>query len=144
MRELISRLTKGHAWAKLQDPCTEDLIERAENYVGFAFPKELKALLRETNGDHWFLLSAEEIIEHTKTNREIFPQFLDADEFEEKVDRFISFATNGCGDYYGYRVHENGETDTSAIYLWEHELFEIREVAKSIPELINKYYQGEI
>ena len=100
--------------------------------------------MRETNGDRNFLLSADEIISNTKNNREIFPEFLEAEEFEEKVNRFIFFATNGCGDYYCYRVLENGETDTTAIYIWEHELFEIREVAKDIAELITKYYNNEV
>ena len=115
--ELIKKLIEGHSWAKLQEPCPENEITKAEEYVGFTFPEELKALLRETNGDHWFLLSAEEIINHVKTNREIFPEYLEPDEFEEKANRFVFFATNGCGDYYCYRVLENGETDTTAIYI---------------------------
>ena len=28
--------------------------------------------------------------------------------------------------------------------IWEHELFEIREVAKDIAELITKYYNNEV
>ena len=143
-RELIENLIAGHNWAKLQEPCPENEITEAEGYVGFTFPEELKALLRETNGDHWFLLSAAEIINHVKSNREIFPEYLEPDEFEEKVNRFIPFATNGCGDYYCYRVLENGETDTTAIYIWEHELYEIREVAKDLVELITKYYNDEV
>ena len=63
---------------------------------------------------------------------------------KKKVNRNIYFATNGCGDYYCYRVLPNGETDTSAIYIWEHELFEIREVAKDLIDLIKKYYNDEI
>ena len=143
-RELIEKLIEGHSWAKLQAPCSEKDITKAEKFVGFSFPEELKALLRETNGDRNFLLSAEEIISNTKNNREIFPEFLEAEEYEEKVNRFVFFATNGCGDYYCYRVLANGETDASAIYIWEHELFEIREVAKDIAELITKYYNNEV
>lgn len=143
-RELIGKLIEGHNWAKLQKPCSEKEIRKAEEFVGFAFPEELKALLRETNGDHWFLLSAESIINHVKTNREIFPEYLEPDEFEEKVNRFVPFATNGCGDYYGYRILENGETDASVICIWEHECFEFREVAKDIVDLITKYYNNEI
>lgn len=143
-RELIEKLTAGHSWAKLQEPCSEDDILKAEKYVGFSFPEELKVLLRETDGDRWLLLSAEEIINNVKTNREIFPEYLEPQEFEEKINRYIFFATNGCGDYYCYRVLENGETDTSAIYIWEHELFEIREVAKDISDLITKYYNSEV
>lgn len=143
-RELLEKLTKEHSWAKLQEPCPEEEIIKAEEYVGFSFPEELKNLLRECNGDHWFLLSAEQIINNVKINREIFPEFFEAKEFEEKVNRFVFFATNGCGDYYCYRVLENGETDAAAIYLWEHELFEIREVATNLIDLITKYYNGEV
>ena len=143
-KELLEKLINGHSWAKIQNPCSEEDVSKAEKYVGFSFPNELKNLLRETDGDHWFLLSAEEIIKHTKTNREIFPEFLEKEEFEEKVNRYVYFATNGCGDYYCYRVLPNGETDDSSIYIWEHELFEIKEVAKDIFELITKYYNNEI
>ena len=139
-KELLEKLTAGNRWAKVQPPCPEEDIQKVEKYVGFPFPEELKALLRETNGDGWFLLSAERIQEHVKTNQEIYPEYLEPDEFEEKVNRFVYFATNGCGDYYGYRVLENGMTDDSAIYVWEHELFETREVAKDITDLITRYY----
>jgi len=143
-RELLEKLTASNQWAKVQGPCSEEELQKAEEYVSFAFPEELKALLREVNGDCWFLLSAESIMNHVKMNREIFPEYLDPDEFEEKVNRFVFFATNGCGDYYCYRVLANGQTDASAIYIWEHELFEIREVAKDLTELITKYYNDEV
>lgn len=143
-RELIGGLIAGNDWARLQQPCSEREIAKAEKYVGFAFPDDLKNLLRETNGDHWLLLSAEEIIEHVKTNRKILPEYLEPGEFEEKVNRYVYFASNGCGDYYCYRVLPNGETDASAVYIWEHELFEAREVAKDITDLIIKYYNGEV
>ena len=143
-RKLVESLIKDHRWAKLQDPCSEQDIEEAEKYVGFAFPAELKALLREANGDNWLLMSTEQIINRVKLNREILAEaFDDIDEFNEKVDRHIFFATNGCGDHYCYRILPNGEADTSAIYIWEHELFEIREVAKDIKDLIIKYYNNE-
>ena len=112
--------------------------------MGYDFPEELKALLRETNGDHWLLMSANEIVENVKRNREIMAEYFEADEFEEKVNRNIYFATNGCGDYYCFRVLADDTVDTTAIYIWEHELFEIREVAKDIPDLIAKYYNDEI
>jgi len=143
-RELIENLISGHNWAKLQDPCSEKDIVKAEKYVGFKFPEELKALLRETNGDHYLLLSADEIIKNVKMNREIMSEYFEENEFEEKVNRHIFFATNGCGDYYCYRILPNGNIDTSAIYIWEHELFEVRKVANNISELITKYYNSEI
>ena len=116
-RELLSEFIKNVDWAKLQDPCSEQELEKAEKVVGYPFPDELKALLRETNGDRWFLLSAKEIIENVERNRTILSECFEPDEFVEKVDLHIFFATNGCGDYYCYKVSQNGEVDTSAIYI---------------------------
>ena len=143
-RELINRWIEHHDWAKLQPPCPEEELQTAERYVGYAFPEELKALLREVNGDRWLLLSAKQIMEHVKSNRSIWPEYLEPEEFLEKADRHIFFATNGCGDYYCYRILPGGETDTSAIYLWEHETLEVKAVARDIPDLITKYYNNEV
>ena len=143
-RELISRWIEHHDWAKLQPPCSEEELQKAERYVGYAFPEELKELLRETNGDRWLLLSAKQIMEHVDSNRSVWPEYLEPEEFLEKVDRHIFFATNGCGDYYCYRILPNGVIDTSAIYLWEHENFEVQVVARDLPDLISKYYNNEI
>ena len=90
------------------------------------------------------MLSVKEIIENVERNRNIMAEYFEPDEFLEKVDRHIFFATNGCGDYYCYRILPNGETDTAAIYLWEHELFETHAVAENMTDLIVKYYGDEI
>ena len=144
-RELIDTLIRDHDWAKLQEPCPEQEITQAETYLGYPFPDELKSLLRETNGDRWFLLSTKDILKNTELNRTILAEcFDDSEEFQEKIDRHIFFATNGCGDYYGYRVLPNGETDSTAIYMWEHETFEHHIVASDIADLISKYYLDEV
>ncbi len=44
-RELIGKLIAGNNWAKLQEPCPENEIAMAEEYIDFTFPEELKALL---------------------------------------------------------------------------------------------------
>ena len=144
-RELIAGLIQGNNWAQLQPPCPDADIERAGKYVGYPFAEGLKALLRETNGDHWLLMSADELMENVKLNREILAEASeDEKELWEKVNRHIFFATNGCGDYYCYRVLPGGEVDTGAIYLWEHETFAHHAVAKDIPDLIGKYYHDEV
>lgn len=89
---------------------------------------------------------------NVKLNREIFLPIFEEDyskeEYQERVDRFIFFATNGCGDYYCYRVCPNGTADTSVIYIWEHENIGDRccwkPVANNIKELIVRYCNGEI
>ena len=118
-------------------------MAQAEAAVGYPFPEELKALLRETDGDHWLLWSAREIMENAK----LLPGFLDGcdtfEEYLEKVARHIFFAGNGCGDYYCYRVLPDGQVDSSQIYIWEHEIFEHHVVARDIPDLIRKYYRDQ-
>ncbi len=143
-KELLKDLIKDYSYARLCEPCSEKDIKKAEETVGFPFPEELKALLRETDGDHWFLLSANEIIENVRRNREILAEYLEPEEFTEKVDRHIFFATNGCGDYYCYRILPSGEPDTSEIFIWEHELLETRPVANDLKDAIIKYYNDEI
>lgn len=151
-RELIIDLTKENEWVDIQPPCPDSEIAKAQEVVGFPFPSELTALLRELNGDKWCILSAEEIIENVERNRNIFlPLFEDSfskEEYTDRVDRFIFFATNGCGDYYCYRVQPDGISDESTIYIWEHEdLGEPccwKPVASNMTEFITRYYQSEI
>lgn len=150
-RELIGDLAKENNWVKIQPPCPVEEIRRAEQVAGYPFPKELRELLQEANGDHYCLLSAQEIIENVERNREIlFPLFEEdysKEKYIELVDRFIFFATNGCGDYYCYRVTEDGIPDETAIYIWEHESLGEKcwkKVAGNMEEFISRYYKGEI
>ena len=54
-RELVLECSKGIEWVNVQPPCREGTIAEAEKVVGYAFPEELKKLLRELNGDGWLL-----------------------------------------------------------------------------------------
>ena len=84
-------------------------------------------------------------MENVRLNREILVNaFDDVEQFNEKVNHYIFFATNGCGDYYCYRVLPGGEVDSSAIYLWEHETYDCHIVANDLSDVIYKYYNDEI
>lgn len=142
-KELILEVSLGNEYVKIQPPCPESEIDRAEKAVGYPLPKELRALLRELNGDKWLLLSAEEIIEQVNLNKEMLSFY--EEEGIEGVDRLIFFATNGCGDYYCYRVGTDGVPEEGAIYIWEHEeMCYERKVAVNMSELITRYYNSEI
>lgn len=151
-KELIQELSRETADVKFQPPCSETELEFAERVVGYPFPEELKALLRETNGDGWCILSTRRIVENVAGNRAIFLPDFEADGrrelYFETVDRFLFFATNGCGDYYCYRARPDGTVDDTVIYLWEHEdLGEDccwRPVASSLTEFLTRYYTDEI
>ena len=142
-KELILELTKDNKFVKVQPPCSENDIENAEKAVGYHFPKELKALLRELNGDRYLFLSAKEIIEQAKLNREIQKEYSN-EEFAKELDKFIFFATNGCGDYYCYLADSDGVIDETAIYVWEHEEYCLKQAATDMTELITRYYNDEI
>ena len=150
-RELILKLSKDNELVKIQPPCPEKEIKRAENVVGYSFPRELTDFLREADGDRWLMMSAQEIIENIERNRKIYLPLFEEDyskkEYIDKVDRFIFFASNGCGDYYCYRVDQSGIADESTIYIWEHEYLGEKcwkPVASHMAELITRYYNSEI
>lgn len=50
-KELISELSRGNEYVKIQPPCPENEIERAEKAVGYPFPKELKDFVGYISGD---------------------------------------------------------------------------------------------
>jgi len=142
-RELVSELTKDNQWVKIQPPCSENAINNAEKAVGYSFPRELRVLLQEMNGDNFLLLSAEEIAEQARLNRAVKKEHSDED-FAKELDRFIFFAGNGCGDYYCYYADADGVIADDSIYIWEHEESCRKKVASNIEELIVRYYHDEI
>ena len=142
-KELISELAQENAWVKIQPPCSENDIVTAEKAVGYPFPKELRDLLLEMNGDQYLLLSIEGIVEQAKRNRETQEEYNDED-FAKELDKFIFFAGNGCGDYYCYHANADGVIDETSIYIWEHEEYCWKQVASNMAELITRYYHDEI
>ena len=134
-KELILELTQNNEYVKIQSPCTGEEIEKAEKAVGYPFPKELWELLYELDGDKYLLLSAKEIIAQAILNRETQEMYSD-EEFAKELDKFIFFATNGCGDYYCYHADSDGVIDENAIYIWEHEMFCWKQVAASMVNLL--------
>lgn len=151
-REWIAELAHDNPWVQIQPPCPESRIQDVEKVVGYPFPKELRELLLEMNGDHWLLMSAESILRNVELNREIFLPLFEEDftkeAYMDRVDRFIYFATNGCGDYYCYRVTPDGIPDETTIYIWEHEYLGDpccwKPVANNLREFITRYYHNEI
>lgn len=142
-KELILEVSKGNEYVKIQPPCPESEIDRVEKAFGYPLPKELRALLRELNGDKWLLLSTEEMIDQIRLNNEMLSFY--EEQGIEDMDRLIFFAGNGCGDYYCYLVGTDGAPDENSIYLWEHEEMRYdRKVAVNMTELITRYYNSEI
>ncbi len=142
-KELLLGLTQDNEYVKIQPPCSDNEIDNAEKIVGHSFPKELRELLGELNGDKYLLLSAKEIVKQAKLNKEIQEEYSN-EEFANELDKFIFFATNGCGDYYCYCADTDGILDETAIYIWQHEDYCYKQVAINMKELITRYYNNEI
>ena len=151
-RELVSQFTEENEWMSIQPPCPENEIAAAENAAGYSFPKELRDLLTEMNGDRWLLWSAREIAEKTNRIREgflpLFAEDFGMEAYRDRIERFLFFGGNGCGDYYCYRASEDGLIDEHSIYIWEHEdIGEAccwKKVTDSLAECITRYYRSEI
>lgn len=137
-KEILEEYAKENEWIKVQPPALMHEIERAQEYVGHPFPEDLVNLLLELNGDKWLIFSTEEIIETAFNTREYLSDCY------ENIQNHIFFAGNGCGDYYCYNVSGDGKVEDDKIYIWEHEENSCRIVAKSIEEMIHRYFHDEI
>lgn len=134
--ELIQKYMKENQWVRPQAPAGSAQIQEAEKALQCSFPKELKQLFSEMDGDRWLLFSIEQMIENNQIYRE--------DSDGKDAGRFLFFGTNGCGDNYGYRVLPDGAVDSSAVYRLDHETGEEIPVAADIYDLIRRYYNNEI
>lgn len=144
-RELLTSLFAENSYASLFPPCPEHEIRKAERLIGCTFPAELCALLRETNGDGWFLLSAKEMIENVSRNRLYLRSCFETEAaYQKAIDSYLFFATNGCGDYYCCRILPDKSVDPTVVYRWEHEDFCVYPVASGLVDAIKKYYGNEI
>ena len=118
---------------KPRPPVSETQIAEAEARLGTRFPKELRAMLHEMDGDCDFLLSLEEIIEYNEA--------MPSERFAGAKPLFV--ATDGAGGLYGYAA-KDGSAESSRLVFWDHETDEISDckgaATDSLYELIKQFY----
>lgn len=118
---------------KPRPPVSETQIAEAEARLGTRFPKELRAMLHEMDGDCDFLLSLEEIIEYNEA--------MASESFAGAKPLFV--ATDGAGGLYGY-VTKDGGAESSKLVFWDHETGEISDcegaAADYLYELMKQFY----
>ncbi len=135
--EIVKKYENERPYGKIELPADANKIKEVEKYFRSPLPTDLEKLLTELNGDGYLLFSAEKIEEENQMLTDVWSDtFLD-------ISKFLFFAENGCGDYYGYRKNENGNYGDE-IYLWEHETQESATIAASLLEFIEQYYEGKI
>ena len=139
--ELLKQYAVNIKGSKLQPAAKENEVRNAEEMLNILFPNELKELLFETNGDNFLFLSLNQIVKDNLDLRSINPEIIEPEIFN--FSEFLFFATNGCGDYYGYKI-DNNTIQSTSIYIFEHEEYTAKIVARDIAELIELYYQDQI
>jgi len=135
--ETVKKYENERPYGGIELPADEQTIKELEAYFKSVLPTELKNLLSELNGDGYLIFSAEKIVESNQLLTEVW-----SDTYPD-ISKFLFFAENGCGDYYGYLRDDSGYHGDK-IYLWEHETQESTLVATSLLEFIEQYYEGKI
>lgn len=139
--ELLKQYAVHLNSVKFHPSATASEVCEAEKRLNVLFPDELKALLFEVNGDNFLLWSLDQIVKDNMDLRSINPDIIGPELFN--FSEFLFIAENGCGGYYGYRI-DNGSIQSTSIYIFEHEEYTAKIVARDAAELIKLYYQDQI
>ena len=139
--ELLEQYGAKYIGFKIQTAVTKREICIAEKELNTTFPRELSELLLETNGDNYLLLSLNQIVKYNQDFRDLNPNIIKPSLFQ--FNEYLFIATNGCGDYYGYKI-KDGSIQSTNIIIFEHEEYKSRIVAKNLAELIEYYYKNQI
>lgn len=139
--DLLKQYTSHLDTVKFHPATTDGEIGEAEKRLNILFPNELKNLLFEINGDNFLLWSLDQMIKENLDLRSMNPKIVEPELFD--FSNFLFFATNGCGDYYGYKV-ENGKILSTSIFIFDHEEYVARFVAANVLQLIELYYTDQI
>lgn len=113
-------------------------IKKVEKYFKTPLPDELSEFLFECDGDGELLFSAKEIIETARKMRSELGGSVYV------ADKLCYIGSDASGNYFCYRIGEDGIIDDQKIYSFNHETKELKFVAKSLTELIEKYYRDKL
>lgn len=134
-KEFVEGLTKNTPYVNIGAPASKDDISLVEEKLGVVLPQDLVMLLLEMNGDGFFLMSTEGIIEANLSLRAL--------DCYMPLDCLVLFANNGCGDYFGYPIRKDG-LDKDNVFMWDHESDNRVWRASGLKDVITKYYSGKI
>jgi len=132
-RQVVLRASEGKPYVSLNPPASVGDIQAVESALGLRLPSDLAELLRQFDGDNYFLFSCRQI---TETNL-----MLRSTTAWMPLDCLLFVAGNGCGDYFGYPITGDGMKETE-IFMWEHEYDNRTYWAQGLSEAIEKYYCG--
>lgn len=124
---------------KMPRPASKRAIKRVEDYFQAALPDELVEFLLRWNGDNDAIFSTKLIVEITKSLRETYKEYAFA-EYDGQLEKLVFFGGIGNGDYFCYKIDDDGHILDDMIYLWDHELNELNFEARTLKDLLDSYY----
>ncbi len=126
------------------DGANEKQIKALEEDLGVKLPKDLEALLRESDGvnDQYGLRIIWSIKEISQYNREMrtFPHYKD---FYMSFADLLFFADAGNGDRFAFPII-GGKVKERAVFAWNHENDDRWEVAFSLRSYLERLLGGKI
>ncbi|MBS3872168.1 MAG: SMI1/KNR4 family protein [Firmicutes bacterium] len=134
-RQCVLKAAAGNPNVKLNPPADNSDILAAERALGIRFPSDLVEMLRQVDGDNYFLLSCRQIVDVNLRLRSVTAWM--------PLDCLLFVAGNGCGDYFGYPITGDGVKETE-IFMWEHEYDNRIFKANGLREAVENYYKDTI
>jgi hypothetical protein len=117
-QEIVASITDDYRFAP---PASEADIAQAEEKLGVAFPRELRAFLLEANGLHahygTHVISSVQRIVQDNLERRTMESFRG---LYMPFDCLLFFGDNGGGDQFAYPITADG-VQGSKIFMWDHE-----------------------
>lgn len=125
-------------------PATELQIAAAEKSLGLRFPRQLRDLLRETNGvlneyGHGPIWPVRMIKEQ---NRE-FRTMISFRELYMPFDNLLLFGAEPNSDHFALAVQADGEIHNKDIFIWDHETDARSWYAGCLEQFLEKQLNGE-
>ena len=121
-------------YSKLKPAVSISAVKAAEEKLGLNIPAELKVLFAMTNGDGDIFWSLEEMIDANSADH--------SEGLQDIPSNMLVFAHNGCGDYFGYLIHQADED--KSIYQWDHDLNCVNRVAHTLEDFVERLINEEI
>jgi hypothetical protein len=124
-------------------------IQDTEEELGLSFPDIFKQKMVIENGgvflteeDEWQLFPFFDRSDNkriSRTNNHIILETKQAKEWNDFPENGVAIGNNGYGDYLVLLTNENDKKQLKDwIFLWSHDTGELKKLADSIKELINK------
>ncbi|WP_425411977.1 SMI1/KNR4 family protein [Lysinibacillus contaminans] len=126
------------------EPTTTEQLDEAEKKLNVKLPTKLSNLLKQTNGiyDQFncpYVWSTNKIIEDNL----FFRNFEDYKNLYMPFDHLLFFSDSGCGDLFGFSIL-NGQVQTDAIFVWNHETDSRNWIASSLEAFLKGWITGGI